>query len=46
MCYSSREYRMEQEARRKREEEERLQKEREKKAEKERAAGERELARA
>jgi hypothetical protein len=46
VCYSSREYRMEQEARRKREEEERQREERAKKAEKERAAKERELVRA
>jgi hypothetical protein len=47
MCYSYREYRMEQEARRQREEEERRRREeRAKKAEKERAEKERELVRA
>jgi hypothetical protein len=47
MCYSYREYRMEQEARKQREEEERRRREeRAKKAEKEKAEKERELVRA
>jgi hypothetical protein len=47
MCYSYREYRMEQEARRQREEEERKRREeRVKRAEKEKAEKERELVRA
>jgi hypothetical protein len=47
MCYSYREYRMEQEARRQREEEERKRREEQaKKAEKEKAEKERELVRA
>jgi hypothetical protein len=46
MCYSYREYRMEEEARRQREEERRRREEQAKKAEKERAKAERELVRA